>query len=39
MQDKLQMCQKKLYGKIVLDPEINKIKKIKSKLIDLVNLL
>ena len=30
------MCQKKkrFYGKIVLDPEINKIKKIKSKLIE-----
>ena len=34
MQNKLQICQKKLQGKIVLDPEKNKIQKVKTKLID-----
>ena len=34
MQNKLQICQKKLQGKIILDPEKNKIQKVKTKLID-----
>ena len=34
MQNKLQIYKKKLQGKIFLDPEKNKIEKVKSKLID-----
>ena len=34
MQNKLQICKKKLQGKIFLYPEKNKIEKVKSKLID-----
>ena len=34
MQNKFQICQKKLQGKIILDPEKNKIQKVKTKLLD-----